>query len=36
MQRVSAELELLVEAEDVAAEKTPEIVEFPDEPFELD
>ena len=36
MQRVSVELELLVEAEDVAVEKTPETVEFPDEPFELD
>jgi GTP-binding protein len=36
MQRVSAELELLVEAEGVATEKTPDTVEFPDEPFELD
>ena len=36
MQRVSAELELLVEAEGVVDEETPETVEFPDEPFELD
>jgi hypothetical protein len=34
MQRVSAELELLVDEEEVAAFQPPTPAEFPEEPFE--